>query len=236
MPQSTGIYYCMSQGTFLTPRLPVVLIHGAGASHLCWPAELRRLPEYTVYALDLPGHGRSVGTGQHTISAYAGKVIEFLSNLGIYQAILVGHSMGAAIAMQAALEYPNQVYALGLIAAGAYMGVPADLIENLSNATMMPVAFEWFRKHLFWTSTSESIMIKTLRILDQARPGVLYGDWQACAHFDLRAHISEIAAPAWVAAGTEDHHHTRIVCQFLDQSFEACAHANRGRCRAYADS
>jgi pimeloyl-ACP methyl ester carboxylesterase len=204
MPQSLGIYYCISHAAFPTQRPPVVLIHGAGASHLCWPAELRRLPGYTVYTLDLPGHGRSVGTGQHTISAYAGKVIDFLSNLGIYQAILVGHSMGAAIALQAAYEYPHQVYALGLIACGAYMGVPPDLIENLSNPTMMPVAFEWFRKNLFWTSTSESIMIKTLRILEQARPGVLYGDWQACAQFDLRANISKILAPAWVAAGTED--------------------------------
>jgi pimeloyl-ACP methyl ester carboxylesterase len=205
MPQSMGIYYCMSQGTFPTPHPPVVLIHGAGASHLCWPAELRRLPGYTVYTLDLPGHGRSVGTGQHTISAYARKVIDFLSSLGIYEAILVGHSMGAAIALQAAYEYPNQVNALGLIACGAYIGVPPDLIENLSNPTMMPVAFEWFRKHLFWSSTSESIMIKTLRILEQARPGVLYGDWQACAQFDLRAKVSEIAAPAWIAAGAEDH-------------------------------
>ena len=112
MPQTAGIYYCMSQSGQPDHRPPLLLIHGAGACHLCWPAELRRLSGYTVYTLDLPGHGKSAGIGQHTIAAYAAKVIEFLSAMGIYHATLIGHSMGGAIALQAAYEYPNQVSAL----------------------------------------------------------------------------------------------------------------------------
>jgi pimeloyl-ACP methyl ester carboxylesterase len=204
MPQTAGIYFCMSQSGQTDHRPPLLLIHGAGSSHLCWPAELRRLTGHTVYAIDLPGHGKSAGIGKHTIAAYTAEVIRFLTAMGIYQATLIGHSMGGAIALQAAYEYPNQVAALGLVASGATINVPPDLIENLSNATMIPVAFEWFQKHLFSVNSSEEMMIKAMRILEQARPGVLYGDWQACAQFDLRSKIHQIAAPVWLATGIED--------------------------------
>ena len=43
-------------------RPPLILIHGAGGTYLHWPSHLRRLPEQLVYALDLPGHGRSGGS------------------------------------------------------------------------------------------------------------------------------------------------------------------------------
>jgi pimeloyl-ACP methyl ester carboxylesterase len=204
MPQTAGIYYCMSQSGQSDHRPPVVLIHGAGSSHLCWPAELRRLAGYTVYALDLPGHGKSAGIGQHTIAAYTASVIEFLFSMGIFQATLIGHSMGGAIALQAACDYPKQVCAVGLIASGAYINVPAELVENLSNPTMMPVAFEWLKGNLFSAGTPEIIITKTMQLLAQARPGVLYGDWQACARFDLRPTVSQIAAPTWIVNGAED--------------------------------
>jgi pimeloyl-ACP methyl ester carboxylesterase len=204
MPQSKGIYYCVSQTNRFPNQLPVVLIHGAGASHLFWPAELRRLSGYTVYTLDLPGHGKSVGIGQHSIEAYTGKVIDFLINMGIYQTILVGHSMGGAIALQAAYQHPNQVQAVGLIASGACFQIPADLVKNLSNTTMRPVAFEWFKRSLFLPSSSEELVLKTLEMIQAVRPGVLYGDWQAAAQFDLRRVVSQITLPVWIAAGTED--------------------------------
>jgi pimeloyl-ACP methyl ester carboxylesterase len=204
MPQAHGIYYCVSQSNRSPSGPPVVLIHGAGASHLFWPAELRRLSGHTVYTLDLPGHGKSVGIGQHSIEAYTGKVIDFLINMGIFQTILVGHSMGGAIALQAAYQYPNQVRAVGLIASGACFQIPADLVENISNTTMRPVAFEWFKRNLFLPSSNEELVLKTLEMIKAVRPGVLYGDWQASVQFDLRRVVSQIMLPVWIAAGSED--------------------------------
>ena len=59
-------------------RRNLVLVHGAGGSHLDWPAPLRRLREANVYALDLPGHGRSEGTGHFQLA-----VPDIYSNNGI---------------------------------------------------------------------------------------------------------------------------------------------------------
>ncbi len=58
MPQSCGLFYSDYHGG-LPNATPVVLIHGGFTDHRCWPAQVRRLPNRRVVAVDLPGHGRS---------------------------------------------------------------------------------------------------------------------------------------------------------------------------------
>jgi pimeloyl-ACP methyl ester carboxylesterase len=66
----------------------VVLIHGAGGSHLDWPAELRRMPGQHVYALDLPGHGKSEGLGRQSIPwLYQYAMVEWLDAMHISRAV-----------------------------------------------------------------------------------------------------------------------------------------------------
>src|SRR5512136_3354839 len=83
--------------------VPVLLIHGAGENHLVWPIGLRRLPGTIVYAIDLPGHGKSTGTGRSTIADYAEWLRSFLAALPVPAAVFIGHSMGGAIAQQLAI-------------------------------------------------------------------------------------------------------------------------------------
>ena len=54
-------FYALYQGDVRSKR-NLVLVHGAGGSHLDWPAPLRRLRGANVYALDLPGHGRHIAS------------------------------------------------------------------------------------------------------------------------------------------------------------------------------
>ncbi|MCA9959366.1 MAG: alpha/beta fold hydrolase, partial [Anaerolineales bacterium] len=63
------MFYTQQRGPEDKPAL--LLVHGAGGTHLDWPAELRRLPNTAVYTLDLPGHGRSALPGYDTVTAYA---------------------------------------------------------------------------------------------------------------------------------------------------------------------
>src|SRR5512135_2219935 len=102
MPTADELYYHIYEGGIEGEKSPVILIHGAGGTHLYWPSEMRRLPRYRVYALDLPGHGKSGGRGQQSIPAYAQAVLAWLEQIGIHRAVFVGHSMGAAIALSIA--------------------------------------------------------------------------------------------------------------------------------------
>ena len=63
------LFYRLSANDLTGRRPPLLLIHGAGGTHMHWPASLRRLPGWNVYAIDLPGHGKSAGPGRASMSS-----------------------------------------------------------------------------------------------------------------------------------------------------------------------
>src|SRR4030042_2520041 len=107
MPNAAGIYYHAYEGAGGGKHPPVVLIHGAGGHHLYWPSQIRRMPGLRVYALDLPGHGKSEGRGEQSIALYAESILGWLLAVDIHRAIFVGSSMGRAIALHLALAHPQ---------------------------------------------------------------------------------------------------------------------------------
>ena len=102
---------------------PVVLIHGIGASMYAWRYQLPALVAagYRVVAFDNRGFGFSdkPAHGYHNVD-YARLVVSLLDSLGIASAVLVGHSMGGAIAAEVALAHPDRVRGLVLIDAAGY--------------------------------------------------------------------------------------------------------------------
>ncbi|MCH8001171.1 MAG: acetoin dehydrogenase dihydrolipoyllysine-residue acetyltransferase subunit [Proteobacteria bacterium] len=97
---------------------PIVLVHGFGGDLNTWLFNQPDLAEtHAVYALDLPGHGRSgkdVGAGD--LATLSGALGAFLDALGIGRAHLVGHSLGGAVALELALGRPEAAASLTLIA------------------------------------------------------------------------------------------------------------------------
>ena len=96
---------------------PVVLLHGLGASHVTWQENLEELAaHFTVYAMDIPGHGDSVKEGvNYTIDASVAFTFGFLDAMGLSSAALVGNSMGGLIALKCALAEPERITHLVLI-------------------------------------------------------------------------------------------------------------------------
>lgn len=203
MPFQDGIYYTQFEGSQSYPIL--VLIHGAGSNRLCWHPELRRLIGYQVITLDLPGHGRSdSSTGCHSINSYAKQVVEFLNSLGLYHVILIGHSMGGAIALEIAQKYPHLITGVVLIACSAYFGIAQEIVDLLRVPATLPDAIQFIQHRGFSPNTPSSIIRQTMKVLIETRPTVLYGDWFACAGFDKRQDLSEINTPVWVGVGADD--------------------------------
>jgi len=203
MPLKAGFYYSIYEGGE-APRKPVILIHGAGSSHLIWPAEIRRLSGQTVIALDLPGHGRSSGIGCQSVSDYTAAMIEFLAAQGIFQAAFIGHSMGGAIALQLALDFPQHVIGIGVISAGANFRLPPGLVEYLSSPAMATAGLRMLQDGLISPATPASATGAGMQVFASARPGVLYSDWLAFSRFDLFSKLPGINTPAYVACGSSD--------------------------------
>lgn len=112
---------------------PIVMVHGFGGDLNNWLFNLPALAENrSVYALDLPGHGKSgKALTKASLENLAECVAGFLSGIGAEDAHLVGHSLGGAISLQLALSRPAQVASLTLISpAGFGPEINTDYIEG----------------------------------------------------------------------------------------------------------
>ncbi len=118
-----------SDGTDAAPS--VLLIHGVTASHLSWPGVAERLPSAQVIAPDLRGRGRSNElSGQAGLAAHARDLVAVLDALGVDRAVVVGHSMGAFVALVLGELYPDRVSRLVLVDGGLPLDVPAGLSSD----------------------------------------------------------------------------------------------------------
>jgi pimeloyl-ACP methyl ester carboxylesterase len=181
---------------------PVLLIHGAGENHLVWPLGLRRLPGTTVYALDLPGHGKSLGTGRSTIADYAAWLMSFLEALRIPAAVFIGHSLGGAIAQQMALTYPNRTAALVLVATGARLRVAPQLLEQAQHD--FPAAATFASQWEWGPAANEELKRLGRQQLLANAPEVFLNDYRACDAFDVREELKTITMPTLIVAGEAD--------------------------------
>ncbi len=98
---------------------PVVLIHGVGMQGSVWAPQIAALAaRHDVIALDMLGHGGSSRpAGDAQLGDYADAVAAVLDGLTLARAHVVGHSMGALVAVQFALDHPDRT--LGLVAMNA---------------------------------------------------------------------------------------------------------------------
>jgi pimeloyl-ACP methyl ester carboxylesterase len=203
MPLAADLYYHAHEDG-PNGAAPVVLLHGAGGSSLYWPAEVRRLTNHRIYALDLPGHGKSSGRGQQTISGYADSVIDWLTALSITRAYFIGHSLGGAISLMLALQYPEYVCGLGLIGAGARLPVDPEILAHTTNPTTHHKAVEALTASAFSARTDPHLKELAGKRMLENRLSVLRGDLLACDAFDVSEQLENIRQPALVLCGADD--------------------------------
>ena len=194
------IFYAHQPGPSDRPTL--LLIHGAGGRHIDWPNKVRFLPETTVYTLDLPGHAGSDKPGRTTIEAYAADVAAFIEALGLRRMVLVGHSMGGAIAQTLALWDTPQVIGLVLVGTSARLRVGPLILDNiLPNYRQAVDLISKFG----WSNQARPVQVGLAkRLLAETGPEVLHGDFMACHHFDVRDRLAKINLPTLVISGAED--------------------------------
>jgi len=203
MPVAVGLHYFASGADNLL-HPPSILLHGAGGQHLFWPAQIRRLPDQRVFAPDLPGHGRSSGLGHHSISDYAGVLLEFVKALNLSTVVLVGHSMGGAIALDFSARYPSRVLGLVLVGTGATLRVSAALMRTTSHLETFPEAIKLLTRLSFGPQTDARLKELASRRLAEIRLPVLHGDLLACDAFEGSQQLAAITAPTLILCGTAD--------------------------------
>jgi pimeloyl-ACP methyl ester carboxylesterase len=117
----------------------VVLIHGLGGNLRNFYQMINLLSATCrVVAVDRPGSGysRKTSGGHPALRSQALIIVRFLEKLGLHRPVLVGHSMGGALALALALDHPDRVRALVLISTLSEVErVPPKAFESLAIRT-----------------------------------------------------------------------------------------------------
>jgi pyruvate dehydrogenase E2 component (dihydrolipoamide acetyltransferase) len=193
---------------------PVVLVHGFGGDKNSWLFVSEPLAaDFTVYAVDLPGHGESAkDVGDGSLPLLASSVLGLLEAEGAGRAHLVGHSLGAAVVTSLAATAPGRVASLTLVApVGLGTEINADWLREFAAADsrreLKRLAAELFADERLITRQLAEDLAKYKRldgvqVALQALLGTLLdGDRQA---IDLTGQLSELAVPVSVIWGRAD--------------------------------
>ena len=98
---------------------PLVILHGLFGSSDNWQSQAKIFAEfYTVYLVDLRNHGHSFWSEEHSYALMAKDLRDLTEELNLKNIILLGHSMGAKVAMTFAQQYPTILKKLILVDMG----------------------------------------------------------------------------------------------------------------------
>lgn len=183
--------------------LTVVLLHGAGASGAVWRPQLAALQaRWPILVPDLPGRGATGGAGRESVEAYAAWVEAYLDGEGVERALLVGHSLGGAIALLVALRGRARLAGLGLVSTGARLRVDPELLRLLE--ADFDAAVERLLGLSFGPAPPDVARALVERELRAAGPATTRGDFLACDRFDLMDRLGEVGLPTLVMVGETD--------------------------------
>ena len=210
--------YCYSGGKKFDPQLPtVVFIHGAQNDHSVWGLQSRWFAHhgYGVRAVDLPGHGRTPAPALDSVEAMADWLLAVLEAAGVRKALLVGHSMGSLIALEAAQRAPAKVRALAMLGTTYPMKVSGELLATARDdeGTAIDMVNIWSHSTIAHKPSSPgpgfSVMGGARRLMQRMsaiNPGQLFfTDFSACnAYANGEAAARSVRCPVLFIFGSKD--------------------------------
>ncbi len=213
--QDHAIYYHYVGRTTLPDVTPdfsrghaMLFIHAAGSNGNSWHNQLDYFGvEHSPIAFDLPGHGRSTGVeGFGSVREYADFVAAFAGALKLKSAVIVGRSMGGAVAMDLAIRHSHLVEALVLVATAAKFDIPADRVAGMKAVAQGRAPQAFVTTGFSPKTVADNFGVIRESWMEQIKtdPRVRYGDVLACNAVDLRADLKKIQKPTLVIAGADD--------------------------------
>jgi pimeloyl-ACP methyl ester carboxylesterase len=185
-------------------------VHGAGLDHSTFGLQSRYFGYHgrNVLALDLPGHGRSEGPPLPSVAAMADWVFKVLESAGIGKCSVVGHSMGALIALECANRHPGRVERIALIGVAYPMKVSEAFLDAARRNDFSAYDMETIWGHAAQVPLSGNpnpgmwMYGDALARLRRLAPGVLYNDLKACHEYV--SDFANVKCPVLLVLGKRD--------------------------------
>ncbi len=179
--------------------MKLLFIPGSGGGKEAWVYQTAHFKDSEAIAL--PGHPE--GEPYPTVDEYVEWLRAYIHQRGYRDVVLVGHSLGGAIAQLYGLKYGDEIRALVLIGTGARLRVNPDILKNLRQ--MIGDEGAW-RKYVVETYIWDDPKIGQAAIEARVRigPGVMLNDFLACDRFDIMDRVHTIKVPALVICVSVD--------------------------------
>lgn len=179
------VYETSGEGT---PAL--VFVHGWSCDRSYWAGQLQPFSrQYKVVAVDLAGHGDSgVGREAWTMAAFAGDVVAVVERLGLRRVILIGHSMGGDVIVEAARRLPGRV--AGLIWVDVYKQLQTPRTPEQIQTFVAPFHGDFVERTralvrgMFPPSADRSLVERVATDMSSAPPAVALGAMESAISFD----------------------------------------------------
>lgn len=181
------------------------LVHGSGSARTVWSSQRQLSTKVRVASVDLSGHGDSddvdADPGWGTISAYASDVIAVAEETNCD--LIVGCSLGGAVALHIELYRRFHPQGLVLVGTGARMPVLDDLLVWLQEDFEQAVEFLHGPGRLFRNPDDQRVE-QSKRIMYTCGRAVTERDFRSCHMFDIRSELGAVTVPCLAIVGAAD--------------------------------
>ena len=196
-------------------EVAVVLLHGIGGGKAVWEPQMDALAGAGLHAIawDMPGYGDSATVAPYTLPELARALERLMGHVSARRTVLLGHSMGGMVALEAWGRVPGRIAALIFAATSPAFGKPdgawqqAFLRQRLgpldAGRSMADVAAQVVPA-MVPATTAPSVVHAAIEAMSAVPPATYRAALHALMSFDRRALLQTIAVPTLALAGEAD--------------------------------
>ncbi|MFH1032279.1 MAG: alpha/beta hydrolase [Chloroflexota bacterium] len=179
--------------------MKLIFIPGSGRGKQAWIYQTRYFKDSEAVAL--PGHPE--GKPCSSVDEYADWLHDYIRKKGYKDVVLVGHSLGGAVAQSYTLKYGNELKALVLMGTGARLRVSPAILQTLKDMIGHEAAWRKYVEDEVATLEPE---VGKLLVEERVRigPAVALNDFLCCDKFDVMDRVQNIKLPTLVLCGSQD--------------------------------
>ncbi len=185
----------------------IILLHGSGQSHVVWSLTDQYLSDqgYNVFTLDLPGHGNSEGDSLKSIEEMADWLDKVVTNIGIKNLSILGHSQGCLVSLEYANKFPKKIKKLIFVAGSYEIPVNNSLIDLALSGDMesLNLMMKWgygYSKQFIGGNPLQKILNSSREVRE-----VLAVDLKACNNYKNGINaVKKITCPSLFIFGELD--------------------------------
>jgi len=192
----------------------LVFVHGSCCDKSYWKYQVPYFAKkHKVVTIDLAGHGDSgLGREDYTITAFGGDVTAVVNKLRLDEVILIGHSLGGPVIIEAAQQMPKRV--IGLVGVDTFQDLDAVPTQEQIDEFLAPFEADFaghmrdFARGMFTPNADPTLVKWVAEDTAAAQPEVGIGAARGFFDFDIKEALKEVRKPIYCI--NSDMHPTNI--------------------------